>query len=94
MQEMEKSIDADIFADAEEKQIIKAYKLSGEAKINGIIEYLDTYFEAQEEEKCILFAHHQTVLNSIEDHLKTKRKSIGYIRIDGQTKGDLRHSYV
>ena len=58
MQEMEKSLDVEIFANAEEKQIIKAYKLSGEAKINGIIEYLDTFFESQEESKCILFAHH------------------------------------
>lgn len=52
MQEMEKSLDAEIFADAEERQIIKAYKLSGEAKIGGILEYLDTLLEC----KCELSA--------------------------------------
>ena len=84
MGEMEKSLDAEIFGnDAEEKQVIKAYRLSGEAKINGIIEYLDTYFDAQEDEKCILFAHHQIVLNAIENHLKTRHKGMSYIRIDG-----------
>ena len=56
MSEMEKSLDAAIFADAEEKQIIKAYKLSGEAKITGILEYLDTLLETVD--KTILFAHH------------------------------------
>ena len=33
MKEMDKSLDAEIFADREQMQLIKAYKLSGEAKI-------------------------------------------------------------
>ena len=57
MREMEKSIDAEIFANAEEKQIIKAYKLSGEAKITGILEYLDTLLDS-DDVKFIIFAHH------------------------------------
>ena len=44
---MEKSLDAEIFAEVEVTQISKAYKLSGEAKINGIIEYLDTFLECK-----------------------------------------------
>ena len=92
MSEMEKSLDAAIFADAEEKQIIKAYKLSGEAKITGILEYLDTLLETVD--KTILFAHHQAVLNAVENHFKSKHTSIGYMRIDGQTRGELRHGYV
>lgn len=44
---MEKSIDSEIFADSEEKQIIKAYKLSGEAKIDGIIQYIETLLESK-----------------------------------------------
>ena len=47
MQEMEKSIDSEIFADAEEKQIIKAYKMSGEAKIDGIIQFIETLLESK-----------------------------------------------
>lgn len=47
MGEMEKSLDSEIFANAEEKQIIKAYKLSGEAKIGGTIEYIETLIECK-----------------------------------------------
>ena len=63
-------MNAEIFADAEEKQLIKAYKLSGEAKVGGILEYLDTLLDSVD--KCILFAHHQNVLNAVESHFKQK----------------------
>ena len=81
-----------MFADAEEKQIIKAYKLSGEAKIIGIIEYIDTLLDS--EEKFIMYAHHQVVLNAVEEHMKKKHAKVVYIRIDGQTSSEARHASV
>ena len=47
MREMDQSLDADIFIDCEEKQIIKAYKLSGEAKLEGIIQFVETMLESK-----------------------------------------------
>ena len=72
---------------------MKAYKLSGEAKITGILEYLDMLLDSPEV-KFIIFAHHQAVLNAIEDHFKKKHTSLGFIRIDGNTKSSTRHDYV
>ncbi len=66
------------------------YSLSGLAKIKGVLEYISDLLEA--DEKFLLFAHHQIVLNSIEEFLKRKKKK--YIRIDGKTPQEMRFEYV
>ena len=56
-----------------------AYKNTGEAKIVGIIEFIETLLENGA--KFLLYAHHMAVMGQLETYLLRKR--IGYIRIDG-----------
>jgi SWI/SNF-related matrix-associated actin-dependent regulator 1 of chromatin subfamily A len=72
------------------ESVMDLYSLSGLAKIKGVIEYISDLLES--DEKFLLFAHHQIVLNSIEEFLKRKKKK--YIRIDGKTPQEMRFEYV
>ena len=67
-----------------------AYKLTGEAKLEGSREFIDTLLEAGA--KFLLFAHHQMVLDSYEQHMQ--KKKVGYIRIDGKVNPEKRHKRV
>jgi SWI/SNF-related matrix-associated actin-dependent regulator 1 of chromatin subfamily A len=58
---------------------MSAYRLTGEAKLSGSIEFIETLLEA--DAKFLLFCHHKVVLDSYEEYLK--KKKIGHIRIDG-----------
>jgi SNF2 family DNA or RNA helicase len=75
---------------------MKAFKLSGEAKIRGVIEYIDDLIESNT--KFLVFAHHLSVLDALDEHLAprqaNKSEKFDYIRIDGQTKAETRHEYV
>ena len=51
-------------ANPEERAIGKAFKLSGEAKIEGVCEFIDTLVDTGV--KFILFAHHQNVMNAVQ----------------------------
>lgn len=42
--------------------------------------------------KFLVFAHHQVMLNAIEDVMK--RKNVKYIRIDGNTTTDQRKYFI
>lgn len=66
---------------------MNAYRLTGESKLEGITDFMDTLIENSC--KFIVFAHHKSVMDGLEEFVK-KRK-VGYIRIDGQTSVDLRH---
>lgn len=57
-----------------------AYKLTGEAKVAGITEFMETLIENNC--KFIVFAHHLSVMDSLEDFVS--KKKIGYVRIDGK----------
>lgn len=59
----------------------EAYKLTGLSKIKGVKMYVMNLL--LNEQKFILFAHHRTVLDALEEFLQ--KKHIGYIRIDGDT---------
>ena len=72
------------------ESVMNLYSLSGLAKIKGVIEYISDLLEA--DEKFLLFAHHQIVLNRIEEFLKNKK--VKYIRIDGKTPQEMRFEYV
>ena len=69
---------------------LTAHKLTGEAKINGCMEFLETLLEAGC--KFLLFAHHIPVMDAFSQFL-TKKKT-GFIRIDGSTPSDERHNLV
>ncbi len=45
--------------------LLQAYALSGEAKVKGVNAFLETLLDNQI--KFIVFAHHYTVLDRIED---------------------------
>ena len=67
-----------------------AYRLSGEAKIAGSIDFIDTLLEAGA--KFLLFCHHKAVMDYYEAHFK-KKKTV-YIRIDGKINAEKRHERV
>jgi SWI/SNF-related matrix-associated actin-dependent regulator 1 of chromatin subfamily A len=69
---------------------MQAYKLTGESKVNGITEFVDTLIDNNC--KFIIFAHHLCVLDSLEEFVQTKK--IGYIRIDGKVSMDKRNERV
>ena len=61
---------------------IKAYQITGEAKLPGTIEFIMHLYDSGL--KFIVFAHHLSVLDGIESAIK-KMKGLQYIRIDGST---------
>ncbi len=67
-----------------------AYRLTGEAKVDGITEFMETLIENNC--KFIVFAHHQSVMDSIEEFVK--KSKVGYVRIDGKVGIDQRHERV
>lgn len=69
---------------------MKAYSLTGEAKLKGSFEFLDTLLDAGA--KFLLFAHHKQILTEYENYLKQKK--VEYIRIDGQVSPEKRHERV
>jgi superfamily II DNA or RNA helicase len=68
----------------------KAYKLTAQAKIKGVCEYVS--YLIQSDCKFLVFAHHLEMLDAIEQQVvKEKAK---FIRIDGSTSQDRRHKGV
>ncbi|MCD7448084.1 hypothetical protein HAX54_038178 [Datura stramonium] len=75
---------------AEKSLISKIYTASGEAKIPAVLDYLGTMVEANC--KFLIFAHHQSMIDSIHEYLL--KKKVGCIRIDGSTPSALRQALV
>ncbi|XP_014505729.1 SWI/SNF-related matrix-associated actin-dependent regulator of chromatin subfamily A-like protein 1 [Vigna radiata var. radiata] len=74
-----------------QKNIInKIYTDSAEAKIPSVLDYLGTVIEAGC--KFLIFAHHQSMLDSIHEFLR--KKKVGCIRIDGGTPAASRQQLV
>jgi SWI/SNF-related matrix-associated actin-dependent regulator 1 of chromatin subfamily A len=67
-----------------------AYRLTGESKVPGITDFMDTLI--QNNCKFIVFAHHKSVMDSLEDFVVGQK--IKYIRIDGKVNIDQRHERV
>lgn len=61
-----------------------AYRLSGEAKLPGTCDFLETLIE--NECKFLVFAHHLSVMDSIEQFII--KKKVPYMRIDGSVNVD------
>lgn len=66
---------------------MEAYRLTGESKIGGINEFMDTLLDNGC--KFLVFAHHISVMNGLEDYIK--KQKVGYIRIDGSVGIEQRH---
>ena len=56
-----------------------AYRLTGEAKVKGVCEFIETLSENGA--KFLIFAHHRNVMDEIQSFLKQKK--IGHVHIDG-----------
>lgn len=69
---------------------MKAYKLSGLAKVEGAKDYIVSLLENNV--KLLIFAHHQAVLDEIESALQKNKYE--FIRIDGKTKIEERQNLV
>lgn len=66
--------------DPKEPTFSEAYRLTGESKIAGINDFLETLIENNC--KFIVFAHHHSVMDALEEFVKSKK--VGYVRIDGK----------
>lgn len=68
----------------DEKCFMKAFKLSGLAKLTGLFEYLESLIESGV--KFLIFAHHMDVIDGIENEIKWN--GVEYVRIDGSVAPD------
>jgi hypothetical protein len=75
--------------------VMKAYKLTGHAKLKGICEYISVLIKSKkkinkilDECKFLIFAHHLNILDAIEEVVK--KNDVKYVRIDGSTKNEQR----
>ncbi|KAJ8766481.1 hypothetical protein K2173_022540 [Erythroxylum novogranatense] len=75
---------------SEKNLINKIYTDSAEAKIPAVLDYLGTVIEAGC--KFLVFAHHQTMIDSIHEFLR--KKKVDCIRIDGSTPPASRQALV
>lgn len=78
-----------VFDKPVDETIMSQYIEACDAKIDSILEYLQTMLEKKY--KFIVFAHHAKMLDSIENFLKEK---VEYVRIDGKTPVLHRQRYV
>ena len=69
---------------------MRAYRLTGEAKVQGCTEFIETLIENGA--KFLVFGHHKSVLDHLENFVKKKR--VGYVRIDGSVPVEKRHNRV
>ena len=67
-----------------------AYRLTGEAKVKGVCEFIETLSENGA--KFLVFAHHKSVMDEIQKYLNQKK--IGHVRIDGSVPPEKRHERV
>jgi superfamily II DNA or RNA helicase/5-methylcytosine-specific restriction endonuclease McrA len=64
--------------------LMRAYQLTSEAKMRGVKEYVESFLGSSDD-KVIVFAHHISMLDSIEESLASNKKRIQWMRIDGST---------
>ena len=67
-----------------------AYRMTGEAKVDGIAEFLETLIENNC--KFMVFAHHQSVMDALEAFVQ--KSKVEYVRIDGKVGVEQRHLRV
>ncbi|KAM8717805.1 hypothetical protein ACLKA7_004499 [Drosophila subpalustris] len=73
-----------------EEVLLRFYAQTAQVKTRAVCAYLKTL--VKENIKFIIFAHHRVMLDAISDCLNGL--GVNYIRIDGQTRSDLRADYV
>jgi SWI/SNF-related matrix-associated actin-dependent regulator 1 of chromatin subfamily A len=73
---------------------MKAYQASGIGKANPVAEYVLDWLSGSGTQKILVFAHHQDVMNTLEDAVEKKYKGVGHIRIDGTVPSSERAARV
>ena len=63
--------------------LMQAYQASGIGKANSVAEYLLDWLTGSGTQKILVFAHHQQVMDTLEQAVAKKFKGVGHIRIDG-----------
>ena len=74
----------------EDSSYMQAYSLTAEAKVEGVVAFVDTLL--QNEVKTIVFAHHFSMLDALEAY--AVKKNVGFVRIDGSVNANARHEAV
>ena len=67
-----------------------AYRLTGEAKVKGVCDFLETLYDNGA--KFLVFAHHKSVIDELQKFLTQKK--VGHVRIDGKVSQEARHERV
>jgi SWI/SNF-related matrix-associated actin-dependent regulator 1 of chromatin subfamily A len=75
-------------------ETMELWRLTGQAKLAALKEYLSDLLENADGPKFILFAHHKFVMNGLEDMLLKSLPVGGYIRIDGEVPHPKRAEHV
>jgi len=78
------------FMDDIKPSILEEFKNAVVAKKGPVLKYIESLLAKNT--KMVIFAHHQDMLNELEEHIKGK--NVRYIRIDGSTPTTRRQSYV
>lgn len=77
-------------AGSQESSILVEFCNTAKLKRKPVLEYLATVLERGT--KTVVFAHHQDMLNGLEEYAKTSKYR--YIRIDGSTPSSKRHMLI
>lgn len=71
-------------ADFEARRLLMmAYQQSGIGKASNVAAFLLDWLNGSGTQKILVFAHHQDVLDTLEQAVAKKYKGVGHIRIDG-----------
>lgn len=71
---------------------MELFNKSGYAKLPSFLKHVETFLQNPLSGKLLIFAHHKTVLNAIDQRLKSS--SVNFIRIDGTTPSKSRQGFV
>lgn len=74
--------------------LMQAYQASGIGKANPIAEYLLDWLAGSGTQKILVFAHHQHVMDTLEQAVAKKYKGVGHVRIDGTVPSSERAARV
>lgn len=68
-----------------EESVLETYVKLAKSKIDPVTEYLEDFYEeeANQEEKTLIFYHHEEMGDALEKFFKEKFSSLARIRIDG-----------
>lgn len=79
-----------LIGDNVEQTVISLYRDAASVKLEPVKSYIDTILEKKI--KCIIFAHHNVMMEGLSEFLKEKK--VKFIKIDGSVLSSYRHRLV